>query len=113
MVAGGGWAIRRTPLPADARVSFLFGATCAASMSCTAAGFFTNGARAGVTLAERWNGTSWSIQPTPYRIMEDQGAGAAAEPRFRIEGGVRDVSSRCAARRSWAMGSGSMIAPAL
>ncbi len=59
-----GWAIQRTPVPAGTRVSFLSGVSCAAPASCTAAGFLIDRDGAGVTLAEHWNATSWTIQPT-------------------------------------------------
>ena len=59
------WAIERTPDPVGASVSFLSGVSCSGLMSCTAAGFFINAAGGGETLAERWNGSSWSVQPTP------------------------------------------------
>jgi hypothetical protein len=61
---GTSWGIQRTPYPVDARAAFLSGVSCAGLASCTAAGFFINDAGAGVTLAEYWNGTIWSIQRT-------------------------------------------------
>ncbi len=61
---GTSWATQRPAQPADARASFLSGVSCAQPMSCTATGFFISGADTGVTLAERWNGTDWAIQPT-------------------------------------------------
>jgi hypothetical protein len=59
-----GWAIQPTPVPAGTRVSFLSGVSCTSPASCTAAGFLIDRAGAGVTLAEHWNATSWTIQPT-------------------------------------------------
>jgi hypothetical protein len=38
--------------------------SCTSATACTAAGFYSN-ATTTVTLAERWNGTTWSIQTTP------------------------------------------------
>jgi hypothetical protein len=38
--------------------------SCASATACTAVGDYNNGTT-GVTLAERWNGSTWSIQPTP------------------------------------------------
>jgi hypothetical protein len=60
------WRVVPTPDPAGAAVSGLFGVSCTAPSACTAVGaggpdpFTTFG-----TVAERWNGTAWSIQPTP------------------------------------------------
>lgn len=58
------WSIQRTPHPAGARAAFLSGVSCRTPVACAAAGFFINRAGMGITLAERWDGTSWSIQRT-------------------------------------------------
>jgi hypothetical protein len=63
--AASGWSIQRIPDPAGASYSVLSGVSCASRMTCTAVGYFTNPAGAGVTLAERWNGTRWALQRTP------------------------------------------------
>jgi mannosyltransferase OCH1-like enzyme len=40
--------------------------SCSSPTACTAVGHFvTAGPAASKTLAERWNGTKWTIQPTP------------------------------------------------
>jgi hypothetical protein len=44
--------------------SSLNGVSCASASACTAVGDYNNGTT-GVTLAERWTGTTWSIQHTP------------------------------------------------
>ena len=49
------WSIQQTPQPAGATQSDLSGVSCASGTSCTAVGFFTNGADQQVTFAERWN----------------------------------------------------------
>jgi hypothetical protein len=56
------WAIQRTPNPAGAQSSVLSAVSCVSWSACTAVGRFTDFAGAGVTLAERWNGTKWAIQ---------------------------------------------------
>ncbi|MGO9750557.1 MAG: hypothetical protein ACLP22_03390 [Solirubrobacteraceae bacterium] len=65
---GTSWSIPSTPNPAGATSSSFLGVSCASPRSCTAVGFFTNRTGRELTLAERWNGTSWSIQPTPNRV---------------------------------------------
>ena len=60
-----GWRIKATPLPAGAVFSNLFGVSCTAADACTAVGYYTDGARHIHPLAERWDGTSWSIQSVP------------------------------------------------
>jgi hypothetical protein len=83
---GSTWRVLATPNPAGAIVSRLYGVSCSAPAACTAVGSSIQGARrsggarrrggpgraAGAsgaplaaTLAEAWNGTTWSIQPTP------------------------------------------------
>jgi hypothetical protein len=60
-----GWRILATPVPAGALLSNLFGVSCTAPDACTAAGYYVNAARQIRPLAERWNGTGWSIQAAP------------------------------------------------
>ena len=62
---GTSWAIQVTPSPSGAKTSVLGGVSCPAPASCTAVGHFLNSADGGETLAERWNGTAWTIQITP------------------------------------------------
>ncbi len=62
---GAGWLLQRTPQPAGATVGFFTAVSCASSKSCTAVGFFVDRVGAGKPLAQRWNGTHWSIQRTP------------------------------------------------
>ena len=62
--AASGWSIQHTPNPAGGSGSILNGVSCTSASACTAVGDSSNGT-ATVTLAERWNGTRWSIQTTP------------------------------------------------
>jgi hypothetical protein len=39
--------------------------SCATVTNCVAVGSSTNSSGASVTLAEQWNGSSWSVQTTP------------------------------------------------
>ena len=39
--------------------------SCSAASACTAVGFYRGSSGAVVTLAERWDGTSWTVQTTP------------------------------------------------
>ncbi len=59
------WSIQSTPNPSGATSSDLWGVSCASSTSCVATGEYINSSGTTVTLAERWNGTEWSIQSTP------------------------------------------------
>jgi NHL repeat-containing protein len=61
---GSSWSIQSTPNASEAKTSWLWGVSCVASNNCTAVGWST---ATGVvaTLAEHWNGTSWSVMSTP------------------------------------------------
>jgi hypothetical protein len=61
---GSNWTIDHTPDPDSLYSgSYLSGVSCTSSAACTAVG--ASEATAVATLAERWNGTSWSVQSTP------------------------------------------------
>ena len=62
---GSSWAIQSSPTPNPGGDSLLFGVSCPSITACTAAGFYLNDSGVDVTLAERWNGSSWAIQSTP------------------------------------------------
>ncbi len=61
-----GWTPQTTPDPPGAAQSQFAGVSCSAPGSCTAVGGTTSSSGLeGSTLAERWNGTTWSRQSTP------------------------------------------------
>jgi hypothetical protein len=71
---GTSWAIQATPNPKGAggvnnvnSGSKLTGVSCVSVTACTAVGWYVNNAQDEFALAERWDGTSWSIQRTPDR----------------------------------------------
>jgi hypothetical protein len=59
------WTIKRTIRPSSARASFLSGVSCTGPRACTAVGYSNEANGAQVPLAERWDGTRWTIQPIP------------------------------------------------
>ena len=61
------WTIQPTPTPAGANSPKLIGVSCTSATACTAVGTsnYSFAAKPSFTLAERWNGTAWAIQPTP------------------------------------------------
>ena len=65
VAAASGWSIQTTPNPAGGSDVVLNGVSCASASACTAVGGPAQPATTGVTLAEGWNGTTWSIQHTP------------------------------------------------
>jgi len=65
---GTDFASETVPTPVDATTSALAAVSCSAlpSRACEAVGFnYVEGGVVAMTLAERWNGTSWSAQNTP------------------------------------------------
>jgi hypothetical protein len=63
---GTAWTAQTTPNPSASTINSLNGVWCTSASSCTSVGFeepnITN-----LTLAEAWNGTSWSLLTTPNR----------------------------------------------
>jgi hypothetical protein len=63
---GSTWTTQTTQTPPNANYSNLDAVYCSSARVCTASGWLEGNADNGTsTLAERWTGTSWSIQPTP------------------------------------------------
>jgi hypothetical protein len=65
------WSIETTPAPTGATASELNGVSCVSGSACTAVGDYTNSSGRRLTLAERWNGTKWSIEPSPNVGSDD------------------------------------------
>jgi hypothetical protein len=62
---GSAWSILSTPSPLGSVISSLAAVACTSAIACTAVGDSFNAANVKSTLDERWNGTTWSVQPTP------------------------------------------------
>jgi hypothetical protein len=58
------WVIETTHNSSGAEASQLLAVSCTSAAACTAVGSYTDSAGIGATLAEAWNGTSWTIEPT-------------------------------------------------
>src|SRR5262249_17560292 len=74
------WRIQPTPNPPGGGNILLASVACPASSACTAFGFDETGSGQHLTLAERWNGHTWRIQPTPGVVTFDIGLPAVACP---------------------------------
>ena len=59
-----GWKIVASPHPSGALETVLYGVTCASTTDCTAVGTSADDT-AQNALVEHWNGTAWSIVPSP------------------------------------------------
>ncbi len=64
---GTSWSVQTTANPKEAKESSLLGVSCTSSTACTASGYYYNSSGTRLTLAESWNGSTWSIQTTPNR----------------------------------------------
>jgi hypothetical protein len=67
---GTSWSIQQTPDQPGAVESVLSGVSCTSATACTAVGWYLppgGSFTPRFSLAEAWNGTSWSIQPTPLQ----------------------------------------------
>jgi hypothetical protein len=65
---GTAWTIQSTPNAAGTTGRLLSSVSCTSASSatvCTAVGYYYKSAYIETTLAERWNGTAWTIQSTP------------------------------------------------
>ena len=60
---GTSWAMQAIPSPSGGSDVRLHGVSCTAGNACSAVGAYFNGSKL-VPLAERWNGTNWTVQPT-------------------------------------------------
>ena len=77
---GTAWTIQPTPNPPGGQNILLASVACPAPSACTAFGFYDTGSGQHLTLAERWNGRTWRIQPTPAIVAADIGLPAVACP---------------------------------
>jgi hypothetical protein len=65
-LSGTTWTVQPTPNPPGTQGGFLSSVSCTSLSACTGAGAaFGPGGFPPQTLAERWNGMRWRIQPTP------------------------------------------------
>lgn len=62
---GASWAVEPVPLPPDGRDATLAGVSCPTAVDCLAVGSKGNHGGVPTTLVERFDGTSWSIVPSP------------------------------------------------
>jgi hypothetical protein len=69
------WAVEAPPTPKGGLIVNFGGVSCATRSECVAVGQFELLNKQGVprfyALAERWDGTKWTIQPTPLVLSND------------------------------------------
>lgn len=61
------WTLKNGVQPAGATMSWFFGVSCTSSTTCTAVGDkeINAGTHEHQTMAQRWNGSEWTLQTTP------------------------------------------------
>ena len=62
---GSNWAFQTMAVPSDSQEGFATGVSCTSATTCVAVGDYINNSFTYVSLAEQWNGTSWTLQTTP------------------------------------------------
>ncbi len=62
---GHSWRLVRSPNPKRSQGSYLDAITCLSASRCVAVGYYFKPDNARVSLVESWNGTRWSIVPSP------------------------------------------------
>ncbi len=68
---GAAWTITPSPNVNGRSESVLSGVSCVNAIDCTAVGYSQNGGYYGQSLVESWDGTSWSITPSPNPAGSD------------------------------------------
>jgi hypothetical protein len=61
---GKAWSVQKTPAPKGTQNSYLYGAFCPSALVCLAVGSAAAGDTSR-TLAEQWNGHTWSVKSAP------------------------------------------------
>ncbi len=63
---GTSWKLETTPEPQGASTSWLNSVACSSASACTAVGTYeTSKSGPNLAMAERWNGSSWTVQSVP------------------------------------------------
>jgi hypothetical protein len=62
---GSTWTVQTMASPSTADSVNLSSISCASSANCTAVGYYSGSTSERSTLAEGWDGTTWTIQPSP------------------------------------------------
>jgi hypothetical protein len=93
---GTSWTTQTTPNPSGAGSSQLNGVSCTSASACTAVGYYYNTSGIYFTLAEGWNGKSWTIQATPKPTGSSQpeleGVSCTSASACTAVGGYEDSS---------------------
>jgi hypothetical protein len=99
------WAIQLVPKPTGARASSLSGISCTSATACSAVGSYINSDGDKLTLAERWNGTTWTIKSTPNpsgaQPSELTGVSCTSATACTAVGGSRSAGTEVTLAERW------------
>jgi subtilisin family serine protease len=104
---GSEWSIQPSPNPEGRKLNRLAAVSCSSTVACTAVGGSTKSLAdpATVTLGERWNGSSWSIEstPNPPGVTESafEDVSCASAGFCMAAGGAGPANSRTGFTSSW------------
>jgi hypothetical protein len=118
---GAKWSVMASPNPGPASEyasasgpahAFLQSVSCPSLGSCVAVGSYTTPAGRGDTLAEQWDGTTWSIMPSPDKPSVSNGLDAVscATPQFCMAVGNFQAVGYDTLAESWDGGYWSIVA---
>ncbi len=62
---GSKWTMQSAPNPSSSKASLLRDVACLSTSLCVAVGDYVNSSSVKVTLAEKWNGSTWELSSTP------------------------------------------------
>ena len=62
---GTSWSVAPSPNTSTSQQNTLLGVSCVPASECTAVGSYQASTSVSQTLIEQWNGTAWSIVPSP------------------------------------------------
>jgi hypothetical protein len=107
---GSTWKLAPVPSPPQATDAELFGVSCSAATACTTVGNYVPGTGGSRTMADRWNGTSWTRQdsatPPGFSVVYLSSVSCPAS-RVCIAVGVKGQQHRTLAERwdgsAWAL----------
>jgi sugar lactone lactonase YvrE len=102
---GTAWLPQTAVAPSGGSSPFFAGVSCSGASQCTIVGKYTVAGHT-APLAERWNGTSWSVQATtdPFGVIEEDAAGNTSPSIGKLEGVSCKSSTSCVAYGSYKNG---------
>jgi len=88
---GSAWTIVPAPNPAGTRMLRLFGVSCTSATACVAVGYRDSGPGVNA-IAERWDGTNWTLETMPAGVQELFGVSCSSPTACTAVGGSQVVS---------------------